>query len=278
MWNRSVCGDVDGDGIDEIVWSCGSHFYIYRCTGPHQYERVWSWYNGGNNSCNLNLYDMNGNGYNEVIMSGSQRTFLFEIEAIRLLSPNGGTTYRGGDTCRIRWQIFAPPQCDSISLLLRKDTTWQLDTIVHGLAPSETACTWTVPDDIRSDRCHITAIAYGPGWQYDESDTTFSILPLGVGESGTEPIYETKLLGLTSNLISGPTSIRFQLREQKDVNLVVRDVTGRLASTLARGRMKPGLHEATWDPSQVPAGVYFISLHAGELRQTRRLIVVSGSK
>jgi hypothetical protein len=94
-----------------------------------------------------------------------------------------------------------------------------------------------------------------------------------VEEDARQPIFETKLLGPTSNFTSGPTRIRFQLREQENVDLVVRDATGRQVSTLARGTLKPGVHEAMWDASQVPAGIYFVGFRAGEFRQTARLIV-----
>ena len=67
VYAHSTCGDIDGDGLDEVLWSTGNQIRVYKCTGPHQYELVWVWDQGSNNSCNLNLYDMNGNGYNEIL-------------------------------------------------------------------------------------------------------------------------------------------------------------------------------------------------------------------
>jgi hypothetical protein len=118
--------------------------------------------------------DFNRNGYNEILMSGGGKTYIYEIEAVKVLGPNGGTSLHGGDTVSIHWETYNPPRCDSVSLFLRRDSTWQLDTIAHGLAPTESSYIWTVPDR-RLDCCHVVAIAYGPGWQFDESDTFFSI-------------------------------------------------------------------------------------------------------
>jgi hypothetical protein len=280
VYGRSICGDIDGDGIDEVIWSMGTQIQAYECTGPHQWQRIWYWWNGGGNSCNINLYDMNGNGYNEIVESGSGRTHIFEIEAIRVLNPNTNITLHPGDTCRLRWQTFTPPRCDSISLFLRTDTSWHLDTLIHGLPPSETAWTWTVPD-IRSDYCHVVAIAYGPGWQYDECDTFFRILPVGVDESTTPPVGETKLIGAFPNPCAGSMRLWFQIGNQGQsttgqslISLRICDVSGRTAAMLADGVMKPGIYHRDWEVAPtVPNGVYFIRLETPDCRETEKVIL-----
>jgi len=273
VYAQSVCGDIDGDGLDEVLWSVGNQIRGYKHTGPHQYELVWNWWNGGNNSCNLNLYDMNGNGYNEILESGAGLTHIFEIEAIRVLNPNTNITLHPGDTCRIRWQTYTPPRCDSISLFLRTDTTWNLDTLIHALGPSDTAWTWTVPD-IRSDYCHVVAIAYGPGWQYDESDTFFQILPVGVEEAAALPVRETRLLGASPNPLTATTRIQFQLREQGPVSLRICDVSGRTVAALVDGGMRPGTYHRNWEVApSVPNGIYFLDFTAGTYQSTQKLVL-----
>jgi len=273
IYAHSVCGDIDGDGLDEVLWSVGNQIRAYRHTGPHQYDLVWNWWNGGNNSCNLNLHDMNGNGYNEILESGAGQTHIFEIEAIRVLNPNTSIILHPGDTCRIRWETFTPPRCDSVSLFLRTDTSWTLDTLIHGLPPSDTAWIWTVPD-IRSDYCHVVAITYGPGWQYDESDTFFHILPLGVEESAAPLVKETRLLGAFPNPLAAATRVQFQLREQNRVKLSVCDVSGRTVAILADGIVKPGVYSRYWAVAPtVPNGIYFIHLEAPDCRETQKVIL-----
>ena len=269
---RSVCGDIDGDGIDEILWSCGTQIQAYKCIGPHQFQLIWYWWNQGSNSCNLNIYDMNGNGYNEILMSGGDRTYIFEIEAIRVLYPNTRLTFHPGDTCRIRWQTYNPPRCDSVALLLRKDTTWQLDTIAHGLPPTDTAYTWVVPD-IRSDSCRIVAIAYGPGWQYDESDSCFRIAPVGMAEAPAPIIRQTRLLGISPNPVRGHVEIRFQLAEPGRVTLRISNVLGRTVATLVDGVLKPGQYTRFWPTRALPSGIYFLDFIAGQTRTTAKLTV-----
>jgi hypothetical protein len=280
IYARSICGDIDGDGIDELIWSMGTQIRVYKRIDPHQYQQVWSWWNGGGNSCNVNLYDMNGNGYNEILESGSGRTNIFEIEAIRVLNPNTNITLHPGDTCRIRWKTFTPPRCDSVSLFLRTDTSWTLDTLIHGLPPNDTDWVWTVPE-IRSDYCHVVAIAYGPGWQYDESDTFFQILPLGVEESAALLVRETKLLGAYPNPCAGTMRLSFQIGSQGQsttrqslISLRICDVSGRTVATLADGVMRPGVYHRDWEAAPtVPNGVYFVLLAAPDCRESQKVIL-----
>jgi hypothetical protein len=273
VYGRSVCGDIDGDGIDEVLWSMGTQIQAYKCTGPHQWQRIWYWWNQGGNSCNINLYDMNGNGYNEILESGSNRTNIFEIEAIRVSNPNQYVWLRPGDTCRIRWQTFTPPRCDSVSLFLRMAPMLFLDTIAHGLSPAETSWLWTVPH-LWSDSCRIQAIAYGPGWQYDESDTCFRIAPSGVEESASPLVSETRLLGAFPNPLTSATSIQFQLSKLSPVNLRICDVSGRTVATLTDGVMKPGIYRRDWEVAPtVPNGIYFLDFTAGAYKTTRKLVI-----
>jgi hypothetical protein len=290
-YSRSLCGDIDGDGIEEVVWSTGNQIRVYKSTGQHLYELQWYWDQGGNNSCNLNLYDMNGNGYNEILETGSNQTHIFEIEAIKVLYPSARfIQFYPGDTCRIRWETYFPPRCDSISLFLSTDTAWSLaDTIAHGLAPSETSFAWIVPDLFQSyrqgdtpprtagshpslDSCRIVAIAYGPGWQYDESDNPFRIVSSGVSEAAPPLIRETRLLGAFPNPTTGRTSIRYQLRNAGPVSLNIADASGRIISKSVTPDVKPGSYESMWDASLLPAGIYFLSFSAGRVHETEKLI------
>jgi hypothetical protein len=80
---QSDCGDVDGDGIEEIVWSLGTHVVVLKATGDDEYERVWQWENdlgGEYQSVRVLCYDLNKNGYDEIVLSGEGKTQIWEIE------------------------------------------------------------------------------------------------------------------------------------------------------------------------------------------------------
>jgi hypothetical protein len=203
--SRSICGDLDGDGVEELVWALPLGAYVYKAVGNNTYEEVWHWRdNHGIHECVIaNVHDMNGNGYNDLVLAGSGKTSVFEVEAVRVQHPNGSEMLAHGDTCWIAWETFMPPRCDSVSLFLLTDTVvrqgegfWRIDTIVTGLSPGDTTCPWVVSDTVL-DAAWIVAIAYGPGWQFDRSDEPFRIVPAGMAEKAegggmkTEPATPT---------------------------------------------------------------------------------------
>jgi hypothetical protein len=283
-----TCGDVDADGKDELVWSTGSDLFIYRATGNNQFAEVWDWRNPTQSDIKTllpALYDMNGDGYKELVMSGVFRgtpgyaresTCVFEVEAVQVVEPNGGQTLVPGETCQIRWRTFSPPRCDSVSLFLRSDTTivnrfYRLDTIAHGLSPKESTYSWVIPDTTL-DSARILVIAYGPGWQFDESDSAFAIMPGGVAEAQPAASRNWALL-VSPNPAHGAFSVRYDVPRSGRVSVGIYDVDGRLVRPLSEGDVAPGRYEARLLPGTLPAGIYFCTLSAVNLRLSRKVVL-----
>ncbi|MEK9137649.1 MAG: T9SS type A sorting domain-containing protein, partial [Bacteroidota bacterium] len=59
-----------------------------------------------------------------------------------------------------------------------------------------------------------------------------------------------------------------------DVSLRVYDILGREVATLVNEYQRPGTYTATWDARNVASGVYYYTLKAGGLQQTRKMVVV----
>ncbi len=276
---RSKCGDIDGDGIEELVWSIGAQVRVYKATGNSQFQLLWSWRNdhGGDYPHSMvNIYDMNQNGYNEIVVSGYNKTSIFELEAVRLLRPNGGESFAGNTQEPIRWQKFYPPRCDSLSLFYSLDNGRSYDTIITGLPATDSSYLWTVPN-VSSDSCRVKVIAYGPGWQYDESDRVFKITPVGVKEeAGVVPLFTD--LKISPNPFHSQTTIQFSLPSEQKVKLKVYNITGKLVRLLCDGQMKPGRYKivlGTTDNEQgvLPDGVYFIRLETENQKIISKVIL-----
>ncbi len=65
------------------------------------------------------------------------------------------------------------------------------------------------------------------------------------------------------------TTLRYGLAEAGRVRLAVYDVLGREVAVLADGPAEAGAHEATFDASALPSGVYLVRLEAGSAVQVR---------
>ncbi len=78
------------------------------------------------------------------------------------------------------------------------------------------------------------------------------------------------------NPTDGSTLIGFKLFERENhVTLTVSDTKGNLVATLIGGTaLEAGIHETLFNPGNLPAGVYFYTLRAGTVTQTRKLIIL----
>jgi hypothetical protein len=284
-WGRiSECGDIDGDGIDECIWTTPNIIKVYKAVGDDQLQEVWHWDNdhGGFRSLVSTVYDINNDGYNELITGGNAKVSIFEVDAVDLASPNGGT-YLPGDTVPIRWVTHSPPRCDSLSLLLRRDSLWDLDTIAHGLPATDTLYQWVIPASV-PDTGRVVAIAYGPGWQYDISDSVVRFTAGGVAE-GIRTVPLQWSLSVSPNPARGTFSVRYdvpttrglgtrsELSDNSVMSLGIYDAGGRLVRSLTDGEVPPGRYESKISSGVLPAGVYFCTLDNGAKRISRKVIL-----
>jgi hypothetical protein len=280
---RSQCADVDGDGIEEVIQAAGSQVQIYKYLDG-RFRRIGG-YGYGNLSTCINCADINGDGYNEIIISGDDprpKTDVLEIEAVRVRYPNGGETFTAGTQQPVRWSVFQPPRCDSLSLSYSTDNGRTFTPIRTGLPGSDTACDWTVPDT-PSDSCLARVTAYGPGWQHDESNACFSIQAGGVEENVGATPEATGLIDVSPNPFRDRVRVRFSIgagkpllpgrNRRSDFQVAIMDVSGRTVATLANGPLTPGCYDLTWDAHAMPPGVYFLCFSGSEHQETRKLLL-----
>ena len=271
---RSKCGDIDGDGIEELIWASPINITIFKATSNNQFEPIWQWLQDhGNDECLIvNIFDMNQNGYNEIVVGGSGKTSIFEVEAVRVLRPNGSENFIGNSQEQIRWQKFYPPRCDSLSLFYSLDNGRTYDTIITGLPGADSSYLWTVPN-VSSDSCKIKIIAYGPGWQYDESDRVFSIIPSGIEEDALS--VKNFRLEVFPNPAAG--KVRFKIwNANKELTLKIYNSAGELVKSF-----KPfAVSEITWDGTddfgkRLPTGVYIYRLKTKDgITETKEFILL----
>lgn len=80
------------------------------------------------------------------------------------------------------------------------------------------------------------------------------------------------------NPFSQSTNIRFSLAEAGQVDLSVYDIRGRLVDNLANRVFSAGQHTVAWngksnERGNLPSGVYFVKVEAGNFRSTQKVIL-----
>ena len=82
------------------------------------------------------------------------------------------------------------------------------------------------------------------------------------------------VLSAYPNPFNPRTTIRFTLPSPGDVNLQVHDVSGRLVRALVAENYPGGSHELSFDGSDLPSGVYFLSMESGAFSSSHKLLLL----
>jgi hypothetical protein len=122
------------------------------------------------------------------------------------------------------------------------------------------------------DTGRIIVIAYGPGWQFDISDSVIHFTGSGVAEE-TRAMRAQWSLSISPNPARGAFSVRYDVPHQVRVSVGFYDAAGRLVRSLSEGSVAPGIYEARLPSGAVPAGVYFLRLDAPGFRAVKKAVV-----
>ena len=76
------------------------------------------------------------------------------------------------------------------------------------------------------------------------------------------------------NPFNPATKISYTLAKASNVTLKVFDILGRQIATLVNGKNEPGEHSISWNALNVPSGVYFYRIVAGDFVQTQKMILM----
>lgn len=75
------------------------------------------------------------------------------------------------------------------------------------------------------------------------------------------------------NPFNPATAISFNLPASVKVKLEVFNAIGQKVATLVNSKLPAGSHTATWNAANMPSGIYFYKLEAGNFNQTRKMVL-----
>jgi hypothetical protein len=121
-------------------------------------------------------------------------------------------------------------------------------------------------------------ISYGDSTFVSTSNSFFILRRQAYGTSGVTKV-ETRpvtyaLFQNYPNPFNPTTVISYQLPTTGKVSLKIYDLLGREVETLGNGQMEAGLHQVSFDASNLAIGIYFYRIEAGKFTATKKLVLL----
>ena len=103
--------------------------------------------------------------------------------------------------------------------------------------------------------------------------------PVSIGQSSNSYNLvalpeSTQLMNAYPNPFNPQTTIEYNLMDNANVSILVFDLQGREVDTLVDGHKLAGFHNVVWDAHQCASGTYFVVMQTGQLKQTKKVILL----
>jgi hypothetical protein len=106
---------------------------------------------------------------------------------------------------------------------------------------------------------------------YDGSNIT---PPVGISNNGTDIPHAFSLSQNYPNPFNPSTTISFAVPKAAFVTLKVYNTVGQLVGNLVSEELIAGNYSYQWNASNMPSGIYFYTISAGDFTQTKKMILI----
>jgi hypothetical protein len=113
----------------------------------------------------------------------------------------------------------------------------------------------------------------GDEWNWSANRQVYVKLPTGVNSTGSE-IREFRLMQNFPNPFNPETVIRFDIPQAGNVALSIYDASGKKVNELVNEHRYAGSYAVTFSGGDLPSGVYYCRLEAGEYSQTMKMMLL----
>ena len=147
---------------------------------------------------------------------------------------------------------------------------------------TDSGVTWQLRDSMQFIYpIHINRIFFADtlnGWAVGNGGTILHTTNGGVSFVEEEQIEEMPSEFLLSNNYPNPfnpsTKIKYSVLQASNVELKVYDILGNEIETLINEEKPAGTYELTWLAENLPSGVYFYQLKAGNFIETKKMVLM----
>lgn len=166
--------------------------------------------------------------------------------------------------------------CDGISLDRNDNvyvSTWGIQSVVRydinfTNPPVIVASGLSNPADIYVNRNTDTLAVPNAG----NSTVAFIHLDIPSGVNQINNNVNTFVLGQNyPNPFNPSTNLEFEISEREFVSLKIYDALGKEVAIMVNKELNPGTHKYTFDASGLSSGIYFYTIKAGSINETRRM-------
>jgi len=101
----------------------------------------------------------------------------------------------------------------------------------------------------------------------------FTTHDVGVGVKSLDGVADSyNLMQNYPNPFNPSTNINYSISEASMVTLKIFDLYGREIETLVNENHPTGVYNTTWEPKNLPSGVYYYQLRAGKFNQVKKMV------
>lgn len=258
--------------IDEVVLEYstdeGSSWIIIDTTEAADFSYLWSVPSVESELCRIKIYDVSNSSRFDI----SDSNYVIHKPGIQVLSPNGGEEWESGYKKKITWQsenVYA------VQIYYSKNggDSWNIVGLPQLASTGEYE--WTVPSSA-SENCLVKLTDSRYPAVYDQSDSLFTIFTtvnIDLSNDGGIPaayyLYQNY-----PNPFNPASTIYFDLPEPADVKLTIYNVQGSEIASPVDGYFPAGRHHIVFHASDLPSGVYFYKLRAGNFVAARKMLLL----
>ena len=115
----------------------------------------------------------------------------------------------------------------------------------------------------------------GTNTRFELIDDVMEWLSGAVAVEEPEPLPQTYSFSPPyPNPFNAQVTVEYALPNEAAITLDIFDIQGRKVATLTEGTKPAGYHRMIWDAKEMPSGLYFVRLTAGEFEDTKKMTLL----